>query len=65
MNTIISHKNNETLTLKHKEHVLDKIVSCCQPILIALISRINTVNINRTNTKISVQLSFNNDYSQN
>ena len=65
MNSITSQKNNEVLTLKHKEYVLDKIFSFCQPILIELISRIKTVNINRTNTEISVQLSLNNDYSQN
>jgi len=65
MNSITSQKNNEVLTLKRKEYVLDKIFSLCQSILIELISRIKTVNINRTNTEISVQLSFNNDYSQN
>lgn len=65
MNTITSHKNNEALALKHIEYVLDKAFSFFQPILIELISRIKSVNINRTDTEISVQLSFNNDYSQN
>ncbi len=55
---IIIEKNH------HKEWVLEKTLSFLQPIVMELMSRISSIDINRSNTSTSVHLSFCNDYSQ-
>lgn len=55
---VITEKN------QHKEWVLEKTLSFLQPIIMELMSRISSIDINRSNTSTSVHLSFSNDYSQ-
>ena len=66
MNNIITNVQASNIATKnqHNEWVLEKVLSFLQSIIIEFMSRITSIDINRSEMNTSVHLSFSNDYSQ-
>lgn len=66
MNNITTNVQASNIATKnqHNEWVLEKVLSFLQSIIIEFMSRITSIDINRSEMNTSVHLSFSNDYSQ-
>lgn len=66
MNNITTNVQESNIATKnqHNEWVLEKVLSFLQSIIIEFMSRITSIDINRSEMNTSVHLSFSNDYSQ-